>query len=453
MTFSIIQKSQLEGALRIDAEYYQPEFLELAKILRGKKSNFLKKLVDSIHRGKQPIYDPNGSIIALKSVYLRNDFINDSGDEFVNNKFYNSNPRSQIHKNDVLLNSTGVGTLGRSNYFYLNKKAVADGHITIIRPKEKLNPIYLDVFFKTKYGQFQINRLYSGSSGQIEIYPDNIELIEIFLPSKYKQDEVVKLCELAHKKELNSKSLYQQAKDLLLEELGLKDFKIDDSLYNIVNLSDVQSASRMDAEHFQKKYEELIKILKKRESSLLGDLVEMKKGIEPGSEEYLDEGKQFIRVSSISKFGINDNALKYLSEELYNNLKNDFEPKPGEILLTKDATPGIACVVGDKIEGIVSGGILRLSLKTKKIEDEYLSLCLNSIIGEWQAERDAGGSIIKHWKPEQIRNVVIPILPQKIQQKISSLVRESFEARKKATELLEEAKRRVEDLIEKGGDK
>ena len=66
-----------------------------------------------------------------------------------------------------------------------------------------------------------------------------------------------------------------------------------------------------------------------------------------------------------------------------------------------------------------------------------------------QAERDAGGSVIMHWKPEEIKNMVIPILPKPVQQKISSLICQSFESRKKAKQLLEEAKRKVEDIIEK----
>ena len=117
-------------------------------------------------------------------------------------------------------------------------------------------------------------------------------------------------------------------------------------------------------------------------------------------------------------------------------------------MLTKDATPGIACVLKEDIEGIMAGGILRLKLKNKDVEDEYLALCLNSIVGQMQAERDAGGSVIAHWKPEQIKNVLIPILPKSTQQKITDLVRQSHEARKKAKELLEEAKQKVEKLIE-----
>jgi len=65
-----------------------------------------------------------------------------------------------------------------------------------------------------------------------------------------------------------------------------------------------------------------------------------------------------------------------------------------------------------------------------------------------QAERDGGGSIITHWRPEQIKNVLIPILPKPTQQKIANLVQKSHEVRKKAKELLEQAKYKVEQLIE-----
>ena len=450
MTYSIIQKSKLEAAKRLDAEYYQPEFLDMAANLRKLKSVFLKDYALKIERGKQPIYVENGSVLALKSVYIRNDFINDKGDEFVDDSFYNKNKKSQVKKNDVLLNSTGVGTLGRSNYFYLDRKAIVDGHVTIIRTSKELEPAYLDSFLKTKFGQFQIDRLYSGSSGQIEIYPSDIGLIEIFLPQKNKQKEISLICEKAHKQESVSINLYNQAEILFLEELKIKNLDLKDKLSYIVNLSEAESVKRKDAEYFQPKYGNLIEHIKRNFNGvLLGDLVSVKKGIEPGAESYQDNGMQFIRVSSMSKYGINGNDQKYLSEDLYNELKEKYEPKKGEILLTKDASLGIAYVVKENIKGIISGGILRLKLKNKNIEDEYLVLCLNSIVGQMHAERDAGGSIIKHWKPEQIKNVIIPILPKQIQQKISSLIRESFEKRIKAKELLEEAKRKVEEMIER----
>ncbi|MFH0772026.1 MAG: restriction endonuclease subunit S [Candidatus Omnitrophota bacterium] len=244
-----------------------------------------------------------------------------------------------------------------------------------------------------------------------------------------------------------SKSLYSQAEDLLSQELGLKDFRIEEDPSYIVNLSSVKSTHRFDAEYFQPKYEKVIERIKKFNVKSLGDLVSMKKGFEPGSEEYQNDGKLFIRVSSISKQGVIDKDQKYLSNEVYQKLRNNFEPKTGEILLTKDATPGIAYALKEPIEGIAASGIMRLKLK-EDIEAEYLSLCINSIIGQMQVERDAGGSIILHWKPEQIKRLQIPILPKSSQQKIADLVRKSYEARKKARELLEEAKQKVEKAIE-----
>jgi len=50
--------------------------------------------------------------------------------------------------------------------------------------------------------------------------------------------------------------------------------------------------------------------------------------------------------------------------------------------------------------------------------------------------------------PKDIKNFKIPLLPKPTQQKIADLVQKSYQARKKAKELLEEVKRKVEELIE-----
>ena len=234
-----------------------------------------------------------------------------------------------------------------------------------------------------------------------------------------------------------------------MKELSLKDFKPKEELSYIVNLSEAKSAYRADAEYFQPKYEKLMSKIKSQNAKFLGNIVSMKKGTEPGSGAYQEKGKLFIRVSSLSKYGIENKGQKYLSDELYQKLKQNYEPRLGEILLTKDATPGIAYVLKGPIDGIISSGILRLKLKNNEIESEYLALCINSIVGQMQAEKDGGGSIITHWRPDQIKNVLIPILPKPTQQRIAELVRKSHETRSKAKQLLEEAKNNIEKLIAK----
>ena len=81
---------------------------------------------------------------------------------------------------------------------------------------------------------------------------------------------------------------------------------------------------------------------------------------------------------------------------------------------------------------------------------DYLTLVLNSVIVGMQAERDAGGSIIQHWKPSEIENVIIPKLSQEIQQEITNKAKESFALRRESKRLLNLVKTAVETAIEQG---
>ena len=84
------------------------------------------------------------------------------------------------------------------------------------------------------------------------------------------------------KKLEKSKSLYSQAENLLLEELGLKNFEQDETLSYIVNLSEVKSSHRADAEYFQPKYEKIVSLIRTNGGTVLGDLATMKKALSRG---------------------------------------------------------------------------------------------------------------------------------------------------------------------------
>ena len=100
---------------------------------------------------------------------------------------------------------------------------------------------------------------------------------------------------------------------------------------------------------------------------------------------------------------------------------------------------------------IPSGGILRLKIrtdKTDKVNNEYLTLALNSKLTKEQVSRDVGGSVILHWRPDQVKGTLIPILSEDKQTQIQQKVIESFNLRKQSKHLLEFSKRAVEMAIE-----
>ncbi len=459
MNFSIIQKSQLEGALRIDPDYYQPEYLSAVETIKKTKherlGDIISLLTDYHANGSYQILSKNVNLsgdpdyaLMVRAIDLeKNDYESDV--RYVSRHAYDFLRKTKMYGQEIIIDK--IGNAGEVFLMPNLERPVTLGmNLFMLRLKEDYEPAYIYSFLISKYGKSLIYQRISGTA-PLSIDKESVRGILIPLPSKQTNQVVKSIIEDYFKTLEESRKLYSQAEDLLLKEMGLKNTVFEDELFCVVNYADVVNANRMDAEYFQPKYQKLIEKIMGQNAKILGELVSMRKGFEPGSEAYQEEGKLFIRVSSISKLGIEEKDQKYLSEELYQELKKDYEPKLGDILLTKDATPGIAYVIKEPLEGIISGGILDLKVK-ENIESEYLALCISSIVGQWQVQRDAGGSIIAHWKPEQVKNLVIPILSIKIQKEIAELVRKSHDARKKSKELLDQAKREVEEMIEKGGE-
>lgn len=234
---------------------------------------------------------------------------------------------------------------------------------------------------------------------------------------------------------------------LLLVEIGI--VTENNANNNIVTTTKKLSDSflcseRFDAEYYQPKYDYLFNKLSDYENSALGDLVDIHKSIEPGSDAYCDNGIPFVRVSNLSKFGLSETSI-YLDKMNYTDV---IRPIKDTILLSKDGSVGIAYKIEENLDIITSGAILHLKIKSSKVLPDYLTLVINSIIVQLQAERDAGGSIIQHWKSSEIEKVQIPILPLDIQTEISNKIRHSFALRKESLQLLEQAKSLVEHIIE-----
>ncbi|HBY56660.1 MAG TPA: hypothetical protein DEG96_02175 [Candidatus Atribacteria bacterium] len=99
----------------------------------------------------------------------------------------------------------------------------------------------------------------------------------------------------------------------------------------------------------------------------------------------------------------------------FQKLKVPYKLKVGDFLLTKNIVQGIAYMVKEPVKRIATGSVFLLKINENKINKEYLALCINSIIGKLQIKRDIGGSTITHWKPEQIKNLYIPVLSKKVQ--------------------------------------
>jgi len=455
MQYSVVNYKMVKenSDFRIDGEYYHPSFLDLESKIENLKNEPFGNLVKEIRCG------PFGSTV-LKDTYLDDGVIVARPFNLINYSLERGNlvfiDEADLKKGlrvyqegDIFFSRVGDVHCGIVPKF--DKKITISPNIIAVKvKKEKVNPYFATIFFNSKYGFPQIVRGLKVVA-QPTIQTDLVAKLRIVVPSSGFQEIIENLFVKSLSLQDNSKFFYSQAEQLLLSELELLEWKPKRTLSFIKNFSNTIESDRFDAEYFQPKYEEIVEAIKKYKGGFdeLGSLVKIKKSVEPGSEAYQENGIPFVRVSNLSKFELSDNNQQFISEELYDELKTH-QPKKGEILLSKDATPGMAYYLNEETQKmIVSGGILKLKMDSKQILPEYLTLVLNSVIVQKQIERDAGGSIINHWRPDQVKATLIPILKNDKQGEIKALVEKSFNDRKLSKSLLEIAKRGVEMAIEK----
>ncbi|HJQ24530.1 MAG TPA: restriction endonuclease subunit S [Blastocatellia bacterium] len=172
---------------RLDAEFYEPKYQQLEKRLRKLGAVPLASLcLESPQRGIQPEFVEGGSVFVVASKAVRPNGVLLDDNECTNESFYYTpkNSKARLKKGDVLLNGTGRGTLGRASIYDADALAIADNHVTILRPNENVcDPYYLMLFLNSIAGQMQSEKWQCGTSGQLELYPNQIEQFMIYAPS------------------------------------------------------------------------------------------------------------------------------------------------------------------------------------------------------------------------------------------------------------------------------
>ena len=357
--------------------------------------------------------------------------------------------RFALKDRDVLFNRTNsFEWVGRTGIYYQNDdiQRTFASYLVRLNPKDSILPEYLCAYLNCKYGEWDVKRRARQSINQTNVNPEEVKEIEIPILDIDLQQKIRCCFTQANSLRILSQKTYSNAELILHNGLGVNSVAVTDVNVSQKRFSDFINSGRLDAEYYQPKYDDLFSRLSKFESKRLGDMVQIRKSIEPGSEAYQNKGIPFMRVSNLSKFGFSDTEI-YLSPDEYGDV---IRPKQNTILLSKDGSVGIAYKVEQDMNVITSGAILHLTITDNEFMPDYLTLVLNSVIVGMQAERDAGGSIIQHWKPSEIENVIIPKLSKEIQQEITNKVKESFALRRESKRLLNLAKTAVEIAIERG---
>ena len=97
-----------------------------------------------------------------------------------------------VQQNDIIINSTGNGTLGRigimDNHNIYEKKVVVDSHVTLLRINSLIDFKYTYYFLKAN--QKYLESKASGSTNQTELSPEIIKKLLIPVPNFLEQKRI-----------------------------------------------------------------------------------------------------------------------------------------------------------------------------------------------------------------------------------------------------------------------
>lgn len=180
-------------SLRGSSRFYRQQMQTTMNLLQDFPTIRLKHIVTApIHKGVQDRPSENGEIPVIKTAHLKNEYIDLSNAEMVSRDFFESvRLRAEPKRGDVLMASTGKVSLGKVDVFDFDEPVIVDNHISIIRLNSSFNPYFVTYFLRTILGAFQIERDYSGTTNQIDFYPDQVGNLQIINLDRREQDLIV----------------------------------------------------------------------------------------------------------------------------------------------------------------------------------------------------------------------------------------------------------------------
>lgn len=148
-----------------------------------------------IRRGKSPKYiEKSNTLVFAQKCNKKNNDIDISLalclDESTLKKY---SADEYMCNGDIVINSTGTGTLGRVGYYRTSDNLnqlpiVPDSHVTVIRGYTYIQSFYLYLYMKAN--QFELEKKGEGSTNQKELKPLTLKEMLVPIPPHAEQEKI-----------------------------------------------------------------------------------------------------------------------------------------------------------------------------------------------------------------------------------------------------------------------
>ena len=438
---------------RLDSEYYQKEYLNIyEKIDTGSKLGNITKMSDLSSNGSfavvKKILNLGGerNIPFIRSGNCGETFINLNDLEYISEKSHINLPKSSTNLYDVMMARKGkIGGASIITKDEVNFNCSENVIKFTIKDKSRFNPFYFTVYFNSKYGLKQIERL---STGNVQPWVSIFQIRKLLIPELDFSFQL-KIEDFVNQSftDLNSsKQAYSEAENIFLEEIGLKDFTPSQEPVNIKSFKDSFAKSgRLDAEYYQKKYDDYTNLVfnyKNGCETIIKTCVVKDKNFKPIENEQW----KYIELSNVRKKGEINGCTYDFGNQLPSRARRRINT--GDVIISsiEGSLDSCALVTEEYNNGICSTGFYVIS--SKDLNSETLLILFKSEFMQNILKQHCSGTILTSLNKDDFLNISVPIIKEAVQKQIADLVEQSFALKKKSKQLLEVAKKAVELAIE-----
>ncbi|AGB41040.1 restriction endonuclease S subunit [Halobacteroides halobius DSM 5150] len=437
----LVNPDQKEFIDRLDAEFYHPKY---------RKNPFVKDLLEPLGRvaetvNRKPEPGQRYHYIELSSLDKETKRIKEAEQlELYDYQDLPSRAKTIVQAGDIL-----VSKLGEKMITVVEQKhqgSVATNAFIVLRPQVDLSSEAFAFILELEPVKKQLERYSYGLRQRIT----NRDFKKIKLPIPKRIEDRRRLESrvdyyLAEKKRVveEYQSLFSQLEDILLEELSIEVTTEEDRDSFQVPGEMIEVAS-FAPKFYSPEYVVVLNQIKEHDykSYRLRELVEQVAVGRPLRASKEGDTK-YLTSKNIEQLEID--LSKLASTEVSGTISSLEE---GDlVVVTAGSKLGTTALVSEEAAGVTFNNHIYRLVTTERIDQFYLAVYLNSILGDKQFKRYIGGAMHQNISKQDLSNLEILLPPKEIQQRISNKLREVYKRIKAGYQQLEEEKEEIEEKV------
>lgn len=456
LEISVLSLEDLEEGIRIDSELYQHHFVKFSKFIRRNPVTTFSNECSVVKKGifdiKSDVYSSSG-VPFVRISNLKKMLINTDEIIFIPESENMKNMDTFLEKGDIILSKTAYPAASIVNIDFCNTSQ--DTVAIKLKKDSKLLSHFVVVYLNTHYGLNSMKKWFSGNIQMHLNLEDCREKIPLPIFSTEFQQKIKDIFIQSISHQETSKTLYQEAENLLLSELGIDEnvFKVskNEVVTNVKSFADFENSWRLDAEYYQPKYDLTDKAVQENAQYIrtISEIaVYNARGLQPIYDDFgtLDviNSRHILEQELDYKNFEKTNETAWETQERARVYKNDI------LTYTTGANIGRTQVYSSSERAFASNHVNILRIRGEN--PVYVAFVINSKIGRLQTEKLSAGSAQQELYPKDLNMFYIPFVKQETQNQICDNIKESQLLKTQSEQLLSLAKRAVELAIEEGED-